>query len=374
VARPQDQVSGQEQGPDSIRAPESDPIDAELQQRMERLPPCHPSSPYNADGSRKPPPPDLSAYELPIPGDPDYQPEMGTSKVDSPPDGSLERTDDHHQSEARSPEADSSSDNSREGADDAEHSADRDAADEKPAADSEADRSLEAADKPHIGSDGSWDWKGRSLNPEESHSADQAFGRWVEAEGRDPDGAYGEQGLTPAMRRIEAQLDNGNLVDKTEDYALKTPDRFKEKLAREKVVNPDKTVEELACEIHDAVRYTFIFAEEHYFNGYWAAQEKLEGQGYELEVRRNMWDKLEYKGINSRWRDPDSGLPFEIQFHTRASWEAKQETHSAYEKIEDIRTPAAEREQLRDHQKEVSARILEPSRVMEIPDYRKKAR
>src|SRR5262249_34058894 len=41
----------------------------------ERLPPGHPSSPYNDDGSRKPPPPDLSAYELPIPGDPGYRPD-----------------------------------------------------------------------------------------------------------------------------------------------------------------------------------------------------------------------------------------------------------------------------------------------------------
>jgi predicted kinase len=37
----------------------------DLQQRLERLPRGHPSSPYNADGSRKPPPPDLRALELP---------------------------------------------------------------------------------------------------------------------------------------------------------------------------------------------------------------------------------------------------------------------------------------------------------------------
>jgi hypothetical protein len=175
------------------------------------------------------------------------------------------------------------------------------------------------------------------------------------------------------MRRIEAQLDSAHLVDGTEEYALKTPDRFKEKVAREKERNPDKPIDELISEIHDVVRYTFILDVNEYREAYWQAEDKLESQGYELEVRRNMWANLEYKGINSRWRDPDSGLPFEIQFHTQGSWEAKQQTHTAYERIEDVRTPAAERERLREHQKEISTKIQEPPRVMEITDYRKKA-
>src|SRR6185437_11174208 len=60
---------------DPVRQREPDPIVAQLRERMERLPHGHPSSPYNDDGSRKPPLPDLSKYELPIPGDPDYRPE-----------------------------------------------------------------------------------------------------------------------------------------------------------------------------------------------------------------------------------------------------------------------------------------------------------
>src|SRR5215468_2303701 len=69
--------------PDPVRPREPDPVITELRERLERLPPAHPSSPYNDDGSRKPPPPDLSVYELPIPGDPDYQPEVPrVSKAD----------------------------------------------------------------------------------------------------------------------------------------------------------------------------------------------------------------------------------------------------------------------------------------------------
>src|SRR5207253_7259797 len=77
------QVSPREPDPVGLREP--DPIRAELQERMERLPPGHPSSPYNHDGSPKPPLPDLSDYELPIPGDPDYRPEpSGASESDRP--------------------------------------------------------------------------------------------------------------------------------------------------------------------------------------------------------------------------------------------------------------------------------------------------
>jgi hypothetical protein len=335
---------------DPPRLPKSDRVHAELQERMERLPPGHPSSPYNDDGTRKPPPLDLSDYELPIPGDPDYRPATPAAS-----------------------EGDRPTDDLSEGVDDPGHEVDE-VPEGELTADSGADSSLPEEDTPHEGPDGSWEWKSCRLTPEQRQAADEALDGWTAAEGRDLDGNYGEYGLTPTMRRIESELDQGHLVDKTEEFALKNPDRFKEKLSRAIERNPDKTSGELCREIHDAVRYTFIFGVEEYVQAYWSAQEKLEEKGYELEVRRNMWTNLEYKGINSRWRDPASKLPFEIQFHTQASWEAKQETHLAYEKIADPRTPADERELLRTYQKEVSAGIQLPELVAEISDYRKRGR
>ena len=81
-----DPVSPRE--PDPVSPREPDPVMAQLRERMERLPPGHPSSPYNDDGSRKPPLPDLSDYELPIPGDPDYRPEPSrASEADRPETG-----------------------------------------------------------------------------------------------------------------------------------------------------------------------------------------------------------------------------------------------------------------------------------------------
>ena len=97
---------------------------------------------------------------------------------------------------------------------------------------------------------------------------------------------------------------------------------------------------------------------------------RLEAAGFQRGDRQGTWENEQYKGINSRWREPESGLLFEVQFHTQASFEAKQETHWAYERIRRHRTPAAEDESnLRAYQREVSAKVPTPPGATEIPDY-----
>jgi hypothetical protein len=176
------------------------------------------------------------------------------------------------------------------------------------------------------------------------------------------------------MRRIEARLEHGHLVEDTEKFSLKDPDSLKEKLADLIARNPDKPYDELAHEIHDAIRYTFIFTVASYTDSICDAQGKVEAAGYELEVRRNSWESQEYKGINSRWLDPTSGQLFEIQFHTQESWEAKQKTHHAYERIKDPRTPADELRTLREYQKRISGAVEIPPEAADIPEYRRDGR
>src|SRR5688572_2804557 len=66
-------------------------------------------------------------------------------------------------------------------------------------------------DTPRVLSDGSWEWPAKDLrlNPADNAVADRALSERRSAEGRDMDSDYGDQGLTPAMRRIEADLDHG---------------------------------------------------------------------------------------------------------------------------------------------------------------------
>jgi hypothetical protein len=313
---PRDHVAEQEHSPDPARPREPDhpreapAQSADLQSRLERLPVGHPSSPYQGDGSRKPPPPDLADYELPLPDE-------------LPPD--TDQPDPH----------------------------------------------LPTEDAARVDPDGSWHWKGRDLTPEQSRIADEALAKCRDAEGRDPDGNYGDHGLTPAMRRIEAQLDHGHLVKDTEKFALKDPDRFKEKLAERIAFQPDESATVIASRLHDGIRYTFQYDENQYTESVYRTETVAEQEGFDLIVRKPSWDGQQYKGINSQWRDPDSGLLFEVQFHTDASWEAKQKTHAAYERLSDPSTPPMEREALEEYQREVAASVPVPSGALEIPYYRK---
>ena len=226
-------------------------------------------------------------------------------------------------------------------------------------------------DEARYGSDGSWEWNGRYLTPMQSQMADTALSRNSAAEGKNVFGGYGHSGLTPAMRRIEAQLERGQLLPDTENYALKTPDGFKESFADLISRHPDKTAEELSHEVHDGIRYAYIFENDDYSDATLQVHSRLKSQGFELEARRNIWKSLEYKGINTRWRDPAHDLVFEVQFHTPSSWDAKQRMQRSFRRIKDPATPPAERVQLRTIQAKTSAVVPVPPGAASIPDYRK---
>ena len=136
--------------------------------------------------------------------------------------------------------------------------------------------------------------------------------------------------ITPALRAIESQDPDRHLIGF--DDCLKGRDRFKGKVSgmmKELSFSLDEAVRYLP----DAIRYTFQYRESRYTQGVWADITRLKDQGFELEKVKNTWSGEQYKGINSQWIDPDSGQRFEVQFHTRISFEAKQLTHDAYERL-----------------------------------------
>jgi hypothetical protein len=219
--------------------------------------------------------------------------------------------------------------------------------------------------------DAGWSWKGLELSPHANRVAEAGLEQRRTAEGRDADGNYTDRGITPAMRRLEADLEHGSLVPDTEKFALKSPDRFKEKLAKMMVNEPDISPSEACSSIHDGIRYTFLFAADRYSAGLKDACGKLEEGGYEALVLKNTWRSEEYKGINSRWRDAATGVVFEVQFHTQASWEVKQQTHDAYEAVNDPRTPVGQKERLRAFQREINQRVKVPEGASDIEEYRR---
>ncbi len=180
-----------------------------------------------------------------------------------------------------------------------------------------------------------------------------------------------EERISPALLETESRDPDRHLVGF--DYRLKGRDRIKEKTA-EVIEAWNDTPKEAISLIPDAVRYTFQYEEARYSQGVRDDITRLREQGFGLTELRNSWTAEQYKGINSRWIDPVSGQRFELQFHTRVSFEAKQITHDAYERLRSGQADEFERMVLKAFQREVSAEIPVPPGATDIPDYPERGR
>lgn len=170
--------------------------------------------------------------------------------------------------------------------------------------------------------------------------------------------------ITPALRRIESADPTRHLVGL--EHRLKSEDRLTEKVENAKAEQLDLTYEEAFATVKDAVRFTFQYPDNKYLSGYQNDHDRLESAGFELVDRRNTWSNDQYKGVNTRWRVPESGLVFEVQFHTEASYDAKQETHAAYERLRAPGVSKAEQEELMAYQRSVTSRVPVPPGAAEI--------
>jgi hypothetical protein len=165
--------------------------------------------------------------------------------------------------------------------------------------------------------------------------------------------------LTPAMREIEACDPDRQLVGF--EHRLKGQDRLKDKVAATLEEQPGLAARDAACDVPDSVRYTFQYSHARYAEGVAADIARLKKHGFELiEELKNSWDDGQYKGINSRWHVADRDERFEVQFHTEVSFEAKQLTHSAYERVRGPLTSPGELRELRNFQREITAQIPVP--------------
>jgi hypothetical protein len=119
----------------------------------------------------------------------------------------------------------------------------------------------------------------------------------------------------------------------------------------------------------DAIRYTFQYDEAHYTRGVLTDVIRIREQGFTLEKLKNSWSDDEYKGINSQWIEPGTGQRFELQFHTQISFEAKQITHSSYERLRSHQADAFEEMVLHAFQRKVATEVPVPPGAADIPEY-----
>lgn len=153
---------------------------------------------------------------------------------------------------------------------------------------------------------------------------------------------------------------------------LKGEDRLKEKIADEMLAKSEITVRQALITVADPVRYTLNYSMERYADGVLSDVERLKAEGFELIKLKNLWTDDQYKGINSQWRRPETGLRFEVQFHTAESLEAKELTHKAYERLRSSHASPAERRELENFQRRVNGLIAAPPGTAEIEDFPKK--
>jgi len=175
-----------------------------------------------------------------------------------------------------------------------------------------------------------------------------------------------EEKISPALRATESQDPDRHLVGF--EHRLKGRDRIKEKVYDKKEEFGFSPAEAVSV-VSDTIRYTFQYGEARYTQGVWADIGRMKDQGFEMLKLKNSWSGEEYKGINSQWIEPDTGQRFEVQFHTRISFEAKQLTHDAYERLRAQQADKFEQMVLEAFEKKVTAEVPVPPGAADIPDY-----
>jgi hypothetical protein len=205
---------------------------------------------------------------------------------------------------------------------------------------------------------GSWRGDGnRVLYPSDNSRVEAACDRTAQRE---------QEKISPALRAAESQDPDRHLIGF--EHRLKGRDRIKEKV-HGTIKESNRSPEQAVSLVNDAIRYTFQYREARYTQGVRTDIERLKDQGFELHKLKNSWSEDQYKGINSQWIEPGTGQRFEVQFHTRISFEAKQLTHGAYERLRTQQADKFEELVLEAFQKKVTAEVPVPLGADSIPDY-----
>ncbi|MGH3467460.1 MAG: hypothetical protein ACRDQF_07000, partial [Thermocrispum sp.] len=138
-----------------------------------------------------------------------------------------------------------------------------------------------------------------------------------------------EPGITGVMAEIAGAVPRGELVGL--EFRVKSAGSLKRKVATALLEDPNVDVAHVLAGLKDTVRFTLQVPDGHYVAGVEHAVGVLRGRGFEVVSFKNTWGSQGYQGINAAFREPGSGVVFELQFHTPASFEAKMGNHELYE-------------------------------------------
>jgi hypothetical protein len=182
-----------------------------------------------------------------------------------------------------------------------------------------------------------------------------------------------EPAVTEILKAVELENWHAGVLVGLE-HRRKDADRLKEKIAEKIDFASGDRPADVAAQIHDAVRYTFCFNDREYVNGHDNVVALLEARRCQRTYSRNHWlDGQQYKGINSQWRTAE-GARFELQFHTRESFYAKETlTHPPYRRLRSPGTSWHERRELEGFQRLVVGAVSDPPGIDQIRDQERRA-
>lgn len=163
-----------------------------------------------------------------------------------------------------------------------------------------------------------------------------------------------EPEVTAVLRTLESE--NARLT------GLEHRIKSKESLARKILTDAhdmEVSLEEAALTIGDVLRYTLCIDEDQYISTVDKALRTLEENHMPVVKFRNRWGGDGYKGINTNLKT-ESGLLFELQLHTPASFEAKELEHENYEIVRSETATEEERRVAEAYAKEIYAGVPVP--------------
>ena len=168
----------------------------------------------------------------------------------------------------------------------------------------------------------------------------------------------------PLITAILRQMESDACSLQGLDSRLKSEESLTRKIQTDAAAD-GITEDEAAAKIADVLRYTLCIREDEYAATVKATLQKLTDAGCSVIKFKNTWGGFGYKGINSQLKTP-GGYVFELQFHTPASYNAKEEAHKNYEAIRDPATSPEERNRLEEFSRDLFRQVPVPDGATEL--------
>ena len=130
------------------------------------------------------------------------------------------------------------------------------------------------------------------------------------------------------------------------------------------------SIEQAASKIKDSVRYTAVFEDSGFVDGYNKVKAELEAKGYTETRCKNFFQMYEdgtscQKAVQCVFTNKD-GLFFELQFHTYSTQGAKEVNHPFYEEQRAATTKTNRKNALNDAMTKISSYSATPDGVLGI--------